>query len=86
MELVRVVSSHNLATKSTTERPVGGNTYTLNCSQYLTTHQNWQRRRTDSDQVFGIMTLNYEQIYVTDAECAQIHSAIKSASSPVMVD
>lgn len=86
MELLRVKSSHSLVTTNPAERPLGENLYTLNCSQYMTTYNNWARRRTETTPAFGIMTLNYEQIYVTDAEHDQIISAIKSANSPITVD
>lgn len=86
MELIRVKSSHNLSNTTTTNRESEGHTYTINCSQYLTAYQNWQRKRTSPTQTFNVMTLGYEQIWVTDVECEQIASAIKSANSPIVVD
>lgn len=86
MEIIEIKSAHSLLTSITTARPLGAHVYKLNCRQYLSVYQNWQRQRRTQPQPFGMMTLDFERIWITDEECLRITTAIKAASSPVVLD
>lgn len=86
MEIIKIKTAHSLMTSITDNRPVGENVYDVNCRQYLVTYGNWQRQKPADAKAFGVMTLGYERIWVTEAECKQIADAIQASRSPLVLE
>lgn len=87
MEIIKIQSAHSLVTTIVDQRAAGEYTYDVNCRQYLTTYQSWQRHKSaEESKPFGVMTLGYERIWVTEAECKQIADAIQAAHSPFKLE
>ena len=85
MEIIKIKSGHSLITSMTDNRPAGEHVYDVNCRQYLTTYGNWKRQKTEDTKTFGVMTLGYERIWVTEGESKQIAEAIQASSSPFVL-
>ena len=86
MEIIEIKSAHSLLTSITAARPLGAHAYKINCRQYLSVYQTWQKQQRNESPALGVMTLGFERIWITDEECWQISTAIKAASSPVVLD
>jgi len=86
MEIIEIQSKHSLLTSITARRPPGAHSYTLNCRQYASAYQAWQRQAQIQAQALGVMTLGFERIWITPEECLQITTAIKGETSPVLID
>lgn len=86
MEIIQIKSAHSLVTSMVGSRPAEAHSYTLNCRQYVSMYQTWQKSNRTPAQACDIMTLDYVRIWITEQEGNQIAEAIKAAHSPVLVD
>jgi hypothetical protein len=86
MEIIEIKSAHSLITSVTDARPPGAYAYKVNCRQYLSAYKTWQKHSPSQAQAFGVMTLDFVRIWITEAEGLRIATAIQAASSPVMFD
>jgi hypothetical protein len=86
MEILKITSSHSLSTSIPDRRPVGAHSYLVNCRQFISTYKSWQKHSATSGQAFGVMTLGFDRIWITEAESAQVAEAIQATRSPVAVD
>ena len=83
MEILEIKSSSILTSSITATRPVGAHSYSLNCSQFMTEQRSWTKREATRGLPMGVMTLDFERIWVTADEVTQIAAAIKSTHSPL---
>jgi len=83
MEIIQINSAHSLVTSMVGSRPVEAHSYTVNCHQYQSMYQKWQKSNKTVPQACGIMTLDYVRIWITEQEGKLIADAIKAAHSPV---
>lgn len=86
MEIIQIKSGHSLVSNMVTSRPVEAQTYMVNCSQYVSMFQKWQRSSPPEAEACGFMTLDYVRIWLTSREGKEIADAIKAARSPVVFD
>ncbi len=85
MEILKITSSHSLTMSITDKRPVGEHSYRVNCHQFMNTLKTWQKHNAVPRQPFGVMTLGFERIWVTEPECAEISTAILASHSPITI-
>ncbi len=81
MEIVRIQSLHGLTTSILEQRPEGDYTYQLNTRQFETAHREWQRNTSAQPRALGVMTLDFQRIWITDEEARQVADAIRSTRS-----
>lgn len=86
MEIIEIRSSHSLVTRITEQRPAGAHAYQVNCHNFNTEYKNWRKKSAATWHVLGVMTLGFEEIWITEAESQQVAEAIQAARSPVAVD
>ncbi|HZQ09260.1 MAG TPA: hypothetical protein VFD70_21970 [Anaerolineae bacterium] len=86
MEIIEIQSKHSLLTSMTESRPDSERAYKLNCRHYISTYKEWQRHSRANSQALGVMTLDFERIWITAIEGEQIVTAIQAARSPVVLD
>lgn len=86
MEILEITSSHSLTMSIPDRRPLGSHSYLVNCRQFVTTYKTWQRQNAAPRPAFGVMTLGFERIWVTDPECAEISTAIQGSHTPLKLD
>jgi hypothetical protein len=86
METLEITSSHSLTTSIPDRRPVGAHSYQVNCRQFISTYKSWQKHSGARGQAFGVMTLGFDRIWITEAESAQVAAAIQATRSPVALD
>jgi hypothetical protein len=85
MEILVIQSSSSLATSMTATRLAGSHSYYLNTRQFLTEQRGWQIREQARGLPMGLMTLDFERIYITADEVSQIAGAIKSTQTPLVL-
>lgn len=87
MEIIQVKSGHSLVTSIMGSRPVEEHSYKVNCRQFVSHYEKWQRssNRTPT-QGCDVMTLDYIRIWITEQEGKQIADAIKTSTSPVVLE
>lgn len=85
MEILVIQSTSSLTTSITTTRLVGAHSYYLNTRQFLTEQRGWQRREQARGLPMGLMTLDFERIYITADEVSQVAGAIKSTQTPLVL-
>jgi hypothetical protein len=83
MEILVIESSHSLTTSVPEKRVDGAHSYHLNCRQFSTVQRSWQKNSITQEHALGVMTLNFERIWITPQEVSQVADAIKSARSPL---
>ena len=83
MEILKILSGHGLTTTILAQRPTGAYEYQINTRLFQTAHRDWQRNLANQDKALGIMTLDFERIWITREEVAQVAAAIQATSSPV---
>ena len=86
MEILEITSAHSLTSSIPDRRPAGAHSYQVNCRQFISTYKTWQRQSADRGQAFGVMTLAFDRIWITEAESAQVAAAIQATHSPVALD
>ncbi len=86
MEILEITSSHSLTTSIPDKRPLGAHSYQVNCRQFISTYKNWQRHSPAPRPAFGVMTLTFDRIWITEAESAQVAAAIQATQSPLALD
>ena len=86
MEILEITSSHSLTTSIPDRRPVGAHSYQVNCRQFLSNYKSWQRHSGTGGQAFGVMTLGFDRIWMTETESAQVAAAIQATRSPIALD
>ncbi len=86
MEILKIQSSHGLTTTITAQRPAGAHTYHLNCSHFHTAHRDWQRNNATAERALGVMTLDFERIWITTDEVVQVAAAIQATRSPLTLN
>lgn len=86
MEIIEVKSGHSLVTSMIDNRPVEENSYKVNCRQYVSIFQSWQKSHRTPTQACGVMTLDYVRIWITEQEGAKITEAIRALHTPVVLD
>ncbi len=84
MEILEIRSSHDLTTKG--PRPIGTHAYKLSCRQFLTLYRDWQRDAAARGQDLGLMTLDFERIFISKEESQMVAEAIRATRSPVQLD
>lgn len=83
MEILRIQSSHGLTTSILEQRPAGEHTYQLNCRQFQSAYRDWRRTKAAEGQALGVMTLDFERIWISQDEVEQVAAAIQSTRSPL---
>lgn len=83
MEILEIKSSSILTSSITATRPAGNHSYNLNVRQFMTDQRSWARREATRGLPMGVMTLDFERIYVTAEEVIQITDAIKATRTPL---
>lgn len=89
MELLEIRSNHDLAAHRPETRRAAVHSYLVSCRQFISVLAGWRksegaRRQTDDrGKTLSFMTLQADQIWITEAEIRQIVAAIQSAHSPV---
>ena len=83
MEILKIQSAHGLTTSITAQRPEGAYTYQLNTRQFETAHRDWQRHPDTHGTALGIMTLDFQRIWITDDEVRLVDDAIR-ATRPLL--
>lgn len=86
MEIIEIRSSHSLVTRLTDQRPVGAHSYQVNCRHFTDEYKNWRKNSAAQWHVLRVMTLGFEQIWMTEPESQQVVEAIQAARSPIAVD
>lgn len=86
MEIIEVKSGHSLVTSIVDHRPVEEHSYKVNCRQYVSIFQSWQKSKHTPSQPCGVMTLDYVRIWITEQEGAKIKEAINALRTPVVLD
>jgi hypothetical protein len=86
MEILDIKSGHGLTTSIVAQRPASPHTYRVNCRQFESAHRDWQRTSAAEGRALGVMTLNYERIWITSEEVAQVADAIRSTRSPLTLE
>jgi hypothetical protein len=89
LELLEIRSNRDLTAHRPEAGRATGHSYLVSCRQFMSVLAGWRksdgkRNQTDeSGKTLGFMTLQADQIWVTEAEITQIVGAIQSAHSPV---
>ncbi|HZQ05498.1 MAG TPA: hypothetical protein VFD70_02900 [Anaerolineae bacterium] len=83
MEILEIKSSSSLTTSMTATRPAGAHSYNLNCRQFLTEQRSWEKSGAARGLPLGVMTLDFERIWITAEEVNQVANAIKSTQTPL---
>ncbi len=83
MEILKIRSGHGLTTTILGQRPTGDFTYQINTRLFQSAHREWQRNAEKQASPMGVMTLDFERIWITREEVEQVAAAIHSTSSPV---
>lgn len=86
MEIIEIRSAHSLVTRLTDRRPVGEHSYQLNCRHFTTEYNYWRKNSATQKHVLELMTLSFEQIFITEAESGQVAEAIQAVRSAIKVD
>jgi hypothetical protein len=86
MEILEIRSSHDLTASSTQARRVGAHSYQVNCRHFNSVRRYWQNDKAPRADSTGFMTLNFEQIWITDAEVKQVTEAIRATRSPLTLE
>ncbi len=89
MELLEIRSEHDLTAPVPEERPAKTTKYTISCRQFMAVlrDSNKHRNRGASDAArppaLGFMTLDANQIWITQEEIERVVAAIEASRSPV---
>ena len=86
MEILEIRSMHDLTTKAPGIRSSGVHSYWVNCRQFGLLHRDWQRQTPVEGSARSVMTLSFEQIWITEEEGKQVAAAIKATHSPIALD
>lgn len=81
MEILKIHSGHGLTTTILSQRPEGDYTYQINTRLFQSTHREWQRNVAAQDRALGVMTLDFERIWITREEVAQVAAAIHATTA-----
>ena len=86
MEILEIRSSHDLTAHTSATRPLGLHSYQVNCRQFVSEQRAWDRHHARPDQALGLMTLNFELIWITAEEIQQVAAAIQATHALVALD
>lgn len=86
METIEIRSGHSLVTRLTEQRPAGEHSYQVNCRHFTSEYKTWRKQNADGWNVIRVMTLSFEQIFITEAESQKVVEAIQAVRSPIQVD
>jgi hypothetical protein len=77
MEILEIHTSTDMRVPAAATRPAGAYTYHINCRQFSTVHRAWQLDHQAQVNPLAVMTLEFQCIWMTPAETAQVAAAIK---------
>lgn len=83
MEILEIQSSHGLTTSILEKRPEGAHSYQVNCRQFSSAQRNWQKHDAGRGLALGVITLDFERIWIKAEEVNQVADAIQSTRSPL---
>ncbi len=86
MEILEIRSAHDLTARSPSARHSGSHSYQVNCRQFTSVERLWRTDKPASDSLLRVMTLNFEYLWMTEAESRQVAAAIQDTRSPVVLD
>ncbi len=86
MEILEIRSTHDLTARSPSARHPGSHSYRVNCRQFTSVERLWRNDKSGGDSLLGIMTLNLEHLWMTEAETRQVAAAIQDTHSSVVLD
>ncbi len=86
MEILEIKSSHDLTATSADARRTGAHSYQVNCRQFSTLLQRWERDKVQHTRPLALMTLRLERIWITAGESRRVAEAIEARRSPVALD
>lgn len=83
MEIIELHVSSDLRVRTPEARPAGDYTYHINTRQFSSVHRAWQNNHKEHANALAIMTLEFQCIWMTPAETAQVATAIKELTPRV---
>lgn len=86
MQVLEIKSSHSLTTSRTENRPSGAHSYTIDCHQFLGDQRSWEKQGAPRGLALGVLTLEFDRIWMTAVEASKVAAAIQSAQSPLTID
>ena len=87
MQVIEIRSQHDLTAHVPTERRAQAHSYWLHCRQFTSEFKTWLKGHgPEQETTLGLMTLAMERLYLTQDECQVVAEAIKTATSPKVLD
>lgn len=86
MEILEILSSHNLMNSILEKRPVETHKYKISCRQFMNVYRTWLKDNGEREHAFGVMTLGFERIWISKDEGVQVAAAIQEMRSPLAID
>ena len=83
METLEIQSAHSLTMSIPGKRPEGAHSYQVNCRQFLTAYNSWQKNGAAREPALGVITVRFDRIWITAAECVQVAGAIEARRTPL---
>lgn len=83
MQVLEIQSTHGLTTSMTEKRPEGAHSYTLDCNQFIAEQRSWAKKGATRGLALGVVTLDFDRIWMTAEEVSQVAAAIQSTRSPI---
>ncbi len=86
MQILEIKSSHDLTATSADARRTGAHSYQIDCREFDSLHERWEKDRAQRAHPLGLTSLRSERIWITAGECKRVAAAIRAMSSPVALD
>jgi len=86
MQVLEIQSTHGLTTSMTEKRPEGTHSYTIDCRQFMGDQRSWAKHGATRGLALGVMTLDFDRIWMTAEEVSRVAAAIQSTRSPLTLD
>jgi hypothetical protein len=83
MENLEIRSAHSLISSMTGSREVGAHSYLINCNQFNSEYRSWQKNKFAQAHALGVMTKEFQRIWIIGEEIEQVAAAIHSQQSPI---
>jgi len=83
MQVLEIQSSYGLTTSMTEKRPEGAHSYNIDCHQFMAEQRTWAKHGATRGLALGVITLDFDRIWMTAKEVNQVADAIQSTRSPI---
>jgi hypothetical protein len=67
----------------TEKRTEGAHSYKIDCGQFMAEQRSWTKNGATRGLSLGVMTLDFDRIWIKADEVSQITTAIQSGRSPI---